>query len=135
MKRVLALCFGILFLLTAGCGGSKSNSATTPEAVAKAYYQALKDGKPDVAYNYRKFSAPKTKEQFVQERKGGGMTFKEFTIGKAEIKGNKATVPVTFKTGSTAMPELTISTQLENDKGWKITSTAGGGGAPAWAAR
>ena len=128
MKKILVLCFGLLILLSAGCGGSKKVSGSSPEAVAQAYYDALKNGKYEEAYEYRKFNPPKTKDQFVKERQSSGMVFKEFSIGKATIKGDTATVPVKFKTGSPNMPELSISITLVNDKGWKITSTMGGGG-------
>lgn len=128
VKKILVLCLGLLFLLTAGCGSGKKVDASTPEGVTQAYYQALKDGKFEQAYEYRKFSPPKTKEQFVQERKGSPMPFKEFTIGKAIVTGDQATVPVKFKTGNATMQELTINITLEKDNGWKITSTMSGGG-------
>lgn len=130
MKKLVVLCIGLLFLLSAGCGGSKTEtaSADSPEAAAKAYYQALKDGKPDVAYGYRKFDPPKTKEQFVAEKKSNSMQFKDVTVGKAEINGNKATVEVKLKTGNASMPEIPINVSLEKDKSWQIVATGMGGG-------
>ena len=131
MKKILVLCFGLMLMLTAGCGGSKKVSADTPEAVAQGYYQALKEGKFEQAYEYRSFSTPKTKEQFVQERKSSPMLFKDFAIGKATVTGNQATVPVKFTTDNATMKELTINIQLAKDDGWKITSTMSSGGPSA----
>lgn len=139
MKRLAVFCIGIFLLFVVGCGGGSKNtySANSPEGAAQAYYQALKDGKPDVAYQYRKFDPPKTKEQFVNERKSAGMTFKDFTIGKAQIAGTTATVPVTFKTGNSSMPEFTMNLQLVKEKSWLISNLGVGGqtgGAPSGSA-
>lgn len=129
MKKLAVFCVGILLLFVVGCsGGSKSTySANSPEGTAQAYYQALSDGKPDVAYQYRKFNQPKTKEQFVSERKSTGMKFKDFTVGKAQITGTTAVVPVTFKTGNSSMPEFTMNIQLVKEKTWLISNMGVGG--------
>lgn len=130
LKKIAIFCIGMLLMVALGCGGSRDTvkyPANTPEGVAQAYYQALKDGKPDLAYQYKKFNSPKTKEQFVTERKNAGMTFQEFTVGKSTITGTTATVPVTFKTGNSAMPELTMNVQLVKDKNWLISDTGLGG--------
>jgi len=129
MKKVLALCFIAVLIFTAGCTGSKKTSSGAPEAVVKGYYDALKNKKYETAYEYCKFSSPTTKAEFVQERKQAGMNFKEFTVGKATITGTKAAVPVTFKTGISTMPELTVTKNLEKGKDWKIIyATSGMGG-------
>ena len=129
MKKLSVFCVGILLLFVVGCGGgSKSTySANSPEGTVQAYHQALSDGKPDVAYQYRKFDQPKTKEQWISERKSAGMTFKDFTVGKAKITGTTAEVPVTFKTGNSSMPELTMNIQLVKEKTWLISSIGVGG--------
>lgn len=127
MKKILVLCVGLMFLLALGCGGgSKTYSGDSPESAVSSYYQALKDKKPDMAYQFLK-NPQKSKDQFVQEKKSGGMSFKEFTVGKAEIKGNTAVVPVKFKTGFAAMPELTMDISVEKGKIWQITDLGMGG--------
>lgn len=130
MKKLAFLLTGLLILFVTGCGGGTKAkttfSPTSPEGVTQAYYQALKDGKADAAYQYRKFDPPKTKEQFVQERQSAGMTFKDFSIGKGQIQGTLAVVPVTFKTGDSAMPEFTMSIQLVKEQSWLIANTGVG---------
>jgi len=128
LKKLSVFCIGILILFVVGCGGSKSTySAESPEGVVQAYYKALKDGKPDEAYQYRKFEPSKTKEQFVSEREGAGMTFKDFTVGKGTLTGTTAMVPVTFKTGNSSMPEFTMNIQLVKEQNWLISGTGMGG--------
>ncbi len=123
MRKVLVLLLGILVLLTAGCGGSKSTFAPdSPEGVAQAYYQALQDGKPDVAYGYLK-DWSLSKEDYVKEKKSNGMMFKSFTVQKGEVVGKAANVPVKFETGVSSMPEINMMITLEKDQNdWKITS-------------
>lgn len=134
MKKIIALCIGLLFLLTAGCGGGGAKvSANTPEAAVKGYFENLEKGKPDLAYQYRKFDPPKSKDDFVKEQTGRSMSFKDFTVGKAEVKDKTATVPVKFKTGVAAMPELTMNVVLEKGENWQIISLGMGGGAPSGA--
>ena len=124
MKRIVAIFLSLMFLFAVGCGGSsKTKSADTPEGATQAYYQALKDNKPEVAYGYRKFTPPKIKDDFVKERKSAGMTFKDFTVEKGKITGNTAVVPVKFKTGFAGMPEFTMNVQLVKDKSWQISDT------------
>jgi hypothetical protein len=129
VKRILVICLGLLFLLAAGCDSKKESVSTnSPEGVVKGYYDALKGGKPDVAYGYLKAPWSKTKEVFVQEKKSGGMMFKDFTVQKAQIKGTTGTVPVIFKTGVATMPEMTMNVQVEKGKTWVITSLGMSGG-------
>ncbi|PKM82879.1 MAG: hypothetical protein CVU89_01720 [Firmicutes bacterium HGW-Firmicutes-14] len=128
MRKVLLLFIGVMIIFAAGCGGSKtqSYSADSPEGTVQAYYQALENGKPGDAYEYRKFDPPKSKDEFVKEQR---MPFEDFTIaGKAEIQGNTATVPVKFKTGVSTMPEITMDVALQKDKKWQITGFNVGGG-------
>lgn len=129
MKKLAIICIGILVMLLLGCGGSSKStySANSPEGAAQAYYQALGDGKPDIAYQYRKFDPPKTKEQFVSERKSAGMTFKEFSVGKGQITGTMAVVPVTFETGNSSMPEFTMNIKLVKEQNWLILDLGMGG--------
>lgn len=122
MRKLLVIGIGLLFFLTTGCGGGKTEkySDTSPEGVVQAYYDALLDGKPDVAYGFLKAPWPKSKDEFVAEKKTGGMSFKEYTVGTAQMAGNKATVPVVFKTGISSMPEVTMNLGLELGKAWEI---------------
>ena len=128
MRRILLLCLGILVLLAAGCGGDKNAfSPDSPEGVAQAYYQALQDGKPDMAYGYLK-DWSKSKEEYVEEKKSNGMMFKNFTVQKGEVVGKAANVPVKFETGISSMPEINMMITMEKDQNdWKITSLGMGG--------
>jgi len=128
VKRILALCVALLFLLAAGCGSkSKTYSKDSPEGVVQAYYQALKDRKYEEAYGYLKAPWPVSKEEYVKGRKSSGMTFKAFTVGKAQVQGDSATVPVQFKTGVSSMPEVTLNINLVKDKSWRISDLGMGG--------
>lgn len=132
MKKILVVSICLLILLTAGCTGSKKSDFTpeSPEGVVEAYYTALQNGKPAEAYEYLKAPWVIGKEDFVREKSSSGVSFKEFSVGKGEISGSTATVPVKFKTGVSSMPELTLTITLEKGDAWKITSLGMGNASP-----
>jgi hypothetical protein len=125
MRKLVVLACILALLASAavlvGCGGGGSSSQT-PEQVMQAFWAAA--AKQDVNSCWNMISAGdqkllKSKSAFEADLKVWVPS--KFTVGKATINGNKATVKVTYTTeGQTS----TLSMSLIKENGvWKVEAT------------
>jgi len=124
---VLACILSLLIsaAVLAGCGGgsSSSNSSQTPEQAALSFYTALQKADANTSWNLmssdgqKQVGSKSTWETAIKQQATtlGNLKFK---VGKATVKGNKATVEMTGSLNGQTNAE---SVPLIKENGvWKV---------------
>ena len=134
MIRMRKVALGVLFItLLFLVGGSYGEDLSSPEATVSNYYNAIKSGRFEKAYEYtsREMRDGRSIEQWVEDwRKtfeSGKVVILEFSVSPAQIEGDKATVKVTSKSRDAFNPkgitEHEIDHLVKENGAWKIDET------------
>jgi Domain of unknown function (DUF4878) len=119
---VLACIFALLASVAALAGCGSGSSAQTPEQVMQAFWAAATNHDANTTWNMMSADSQKllkSKSEWETQLKTGAPT--KFTIGKATINGDNATVKVTYtfngQTTTQSMPLIKVNGV------WKVQAT------------
>jgi hypothetical protein len=119
---ILALLLAAVLLVGCGSGGSTSDSSTSPEAVAKAFWVAAM--KHDAKATWNMFSSTVKSSLGNDIKQWESKMFTNtpgatITAGKATVSPNAATVPVKISSGGKEVYSTDVSLVKENGV-WKV---------------
>jgi len=127
--RFALIALGVLLL----GGPAAAWDAGSPEDVLTRYLRALKDGKPDDAYDVvsKEMRQGKDKEVWVKEEKSlmsvADVKIFDFTVYPGKVSGDKAQVPNVLESQDTfvntlGLTEHELYTLVREDGQWKVDS-------------
>ena len=133
MIRMRGTTIGMITLTIFLFGSISCGVDLSPEATVSNYYNALKTGHFEQAYEYtsQKMNGGKTKEQYSEDwRKlfeNGKVVILEFSVSSAKIEGDKATVRTWNRSKDMFNPdgieEHEIDYLIKENGKWKIDET------------